>query len=237
MEEKKRQTATKAAIAKFREEHPTFTDDYLVSSVERTYPDLYLDNLNVAVEIVKELYRRQEDLTDESFIALLREMTEGRKLVRYGKEVIKTGQIMAKVHQLLDEVYHDAHEKTVFWSHYPLSQDSDVKLHFEELCKQKGRTLAQQLYAEFNNRALYEAGELSGFILPFHCYSEPNGDVVFTKKRRTKEDYDENGEPVINEENVVKHLSSDIKNTGSAKGGCLGIIIIGIVLFSLIAFM
>ena len=175
MEEKKRLTATKAAIAKFREEHPTFTDDYLVSSVERTYPDLYLDNLNVAVEIVKELYRRQEDLTDESFIALLREMTEGRKLVRYGKEVIKTGQIMAKVHQLLDEVYHDAHEKTVFWSQYPLSQDSDVKLHFEELCKQKGRTLAQQLYAEFNNRALYEAGELSGFILPFHCYSEPIG--------------------------------------------------------------
>jgi hypothetical protein len=138
MEEKKRLTATKAAIAKFREEHPTFTDDYLASSVERTYPDLYLDNLNVAVEIVKELYRRQEDLTDESFIALLREMTEGRKLVRYGKEVIKTGQIMAKVHQLLDEVYHDAHEKTVFWSQYPLSQDSDVKLHFEELCKQKG---------------------------------------------------------------------------------------------------
>ena len=75
------------------------------------------------------------------------------------------------------------------------------------------------------------------FILPSHCYSEPNGDVVFTKNRRTKEDYDENGKPVINEENVVKHLSSDIKNTGSAKGGCLGIIIIGIVLFSLIAFM
>lgn len=44
MEEKKRLTATKASIAKFREEHPTFTDDYLASSVERTYLDLYLDN-------------------------------------------------------------------------------------------------------------------------------------------------------------------------------------------------
>ena len=149
MEEKKRLTATKAAIAKFREDHPTFTDEYLASSVENTYPDLYLDNLEVAIEIVKELYRRQEDLTDESFVALLREMTEGRKLVRYGKEVIKTGQIMAKVRQLLDEIYHDAHKKTVFWSQYPLSQDADVIQHFEELCKQKGRTLAQQLYAEF----------------------------------------------------------------------------------------
>lgn len=100
MEEKKRLTATKAAIAKFREEHPSFTDEHLAVSVESTYPKLYEDNLEVAIEIVKELYRRQEPWTDDSFVALLKEMTEGRKLVRYGKEVIKTGQIMAKVHQL-----------------------------------------------------------------------------------------------------------------------------------------
>ena len=236
MEEKKRLTATKAAIAKFRENHPTFTDEYLASSVENTYPDLNLDNLEVAIEIVKELYRRQEDLTDESFVALLREMTEGRKLVRYGKEVIKTGQIMAKVRQLLDEIYHDAHKKTVFWSQYPLSQDADVIQHFEELCKQKGRTLAQQLYAEFNNRALYEAGELSGFILPFHCYSEPNGDVVFTKNKRTKDDYDGNGHSVVSEKEVVNRTSLE-QNDSSKKGGCLGVIIIGIVLSSLIAFI
>lgn len=236
MEEKKRLTATKAAIAKFREEHPTFTDEYLASSVEKTYPDLYLDNLEVAIEIIKELYRRQEDLNDESFISLLHEMTEGRKLVRYGKEVIKTGEIMAKVRQLLDEIYHDAHEKTVFWSEYPLSKDSDVVQHFEELCKQKGRTLAQQLYAEFNNRALYEAGELSGFILPFHCYSEPNGDVVFTKNRRNKDDYDENGHSMVSEREVANRLSLE-ENNSSKKSGCLGVIIIGIVLSSLIAFI
>ena len=236
MEEKKRLTATKAAIAKFREEHPTFTDEYLASSVEKTYPDLYLDNLEVALEIIKELYRRQEDLNDESFISLLHEMTEGRKLVRYGKEVIKTGEIMAKVRQLLDEIYHDAHEKTVFWSEYPLSKDSDVVQHFEELCKQKGRTLAQQLYAEFNNRALYEAGELSGFILPFHCYSEPNGDVVFTKNKRNKDDYDENGHSMVSEREVANRLSLE-ENNSSKKSGCLGVIIIGIVLSSLIAFI
>lgn len=234
MEDKKRLTATKAAIAKFREEHPTFTDEYLASSVENTYPDLYLDNLEVAIEIVKELYRRQENLTDESFVALLCEMTEGRKLVRYGKEVIKTEQIMAKVRQLLDEIYHDAHENTVFWSHYPLSQDSDVKQHFEELCKQKGRTLAQQLYAEFNNRALYEAGELSGFILPFHCYSESNGDVVFTKIKRNKEDYDGNGCSMVSEEDVVNRMSLE-HNVSPKKSGCLGIMLLGLLLISIIA--
>lgn len=52
MEEKKRLTATKAAIAKFRVDHPIFTDEYLASLVESTYPDLYLDNLEVANEIV-----------------------------------------------------------------------------------------------------------------------------------------------------------------------------------------
>lgn len=236
MEEKKRLTATKAAIAKFREEHPCFTDEYLASLVENTYPDLYLDNLEVAIEIVKELFRRQEDLTDESFVDLLREMTEGRKLVRYGKEVIKTGQIMAKVHQLLDEVYHDAHEKTVFWSQYPLSQDSDVKQHFEELCRQKGRTLAQQLYAEFNNRALYEAGELSGFILPFHCYSESNGDVVFTKNKRSKDDYDGYGHSLVSENDVIRR-STNVSSNSSSKGGCLGMVLVGLLLLSIIAFV
>lgn len=76
MEEKKRLTATKTAIAKFREEHPSFTDEHLAALVESTYPKLYEDNLEVAIEIVKELYRRQEPWTDDSFIALLREMTE-----------------------------------------------------------------------------------------------------------------------------------------------------------------
>ena len=234
MEEKKRLTATKAAIAKFREEHPTFTDEYISELVENSYPDLYLDNLEVAIEIVKELFRRQEDLTDDSFVALLREMTEDRKLVRYGKEVIKTGQIMAKVRQLLDDIYRDAHEKTVFWSQYSLSQDSDVKQHFKELCKQKGRTLAQQLYAEFNNRALYEAGELSGFILPFHCYSEPNGDVVFTKNKRTKGDYGGNGHSVVSEEEVVNR-TSNIANDSSKRGGCLGVMLFGLLLISIIS--
>ena len=236
MEEKKRLTATKSAIAKFREEHPNYTDEYLASLVENIYPDMYLDNLEVSIEIVKELYRRQEDLTDESFVDLLREMTEGRKLVRYGKEVIRTGQIMAKVHQLLDEIYHDAHEKTVFWSQYTLSQDSDVKQHFEELCKQKGRTLAQQLYAEFNNRALYEAGELSGFILPFHCYSESNGDVVFTKIKRSKNDYDGNGHSLVSEKEAIRR-PADVSKQSSNKGGCLGIVLFGLLILSIIVFV
>ena len=93
MEEKKRLTATKAAIAKFREEHPGFTDEHLALSVENVYPNLYEDNLEVAIEIVKELYRRQEPWTDDSFVTLLKEVTEGRKLVRFGIEERKNSFI------------------------------------------------------------------------------------------------------------------------------------------------
>ena len=93
MEEKKRLTATKTAISKFREEHPGFTDEHLALSVENVYPNLYEDNLEVAIEIVKELYRRQEPWTDDSFVTLLKEMTEGRKLVRFGIEERKNSFI------------------------------------------------------------------------------------------------------------------------------------------------
>ena len=99
---------------------------------------------------------------------------------------------------------------------------------------QKGRTLAQQLYAEFNNRALCEAGELNGFILPFHCYSEPNGDVVFTKNRRTMDDYDESGHSVASEKDVLNRVSLE-RGGSSKKNGCLGVIAIGIILSLLIA--
>lgn len=235
MEEKKRLTATKAAIAKFREEHPSFTDEYLVSSVESTYPKLYEDNLEVAIEIVKELYRRQEPWTDESFIALLKEMTEGRKLVRFGIKERKHARVIAKVNPFIERLYREAQERTIYLSECPEYKDEDVKQYFENIYADDGRTLAQKFFAILNNRALYDTDQISGFVLPFHCYSEPNGDVVFTKNKRTKNDYDANGHSLVNEEDVIKRTNA--VNDASSKGGCLSIIVIGIVLTSLIAFL
>lgn len=346
MEEKKRLTATKAAITKFREEHPSFTDEHLASLVESTYPKLYEDNLEVAIEIVKELYRRQEPWTDDSFVALLKEVTEAGKyhkyeleireikrnyqrcdilfdkiyreakeksfllsqcpeydkamkdfiIKMYGREDLTFAQIIynilnrkakedinpngyndlylqfhcypeknddvlftqedkgltdydesgmaeemkrfrqiSKSRILIDRIYEDARSKTMFLSQYPEYQDKEVKEYFVEICANNGRTLAQQLFALLNQKALDDAGELSGFILPFHCYSEPNGDVVFTKNKRTKDDYDENGHPLISEEVVINR--TNVVNDTSNKGGCLGVVVISIVLTSLIAFL
>ena len=235
MEEKKRLTATKAAIAKFREEHPSFTDGHLVALVESTYPNLYEDNLEVAIEIVKELYRRQEPWTDDSFVALLKEMTEGRKLVRFGIEESKNARVIAKVNPFIERLYKEAQERTIYLSECPEYKDEDVKHYFEEVYADKGKTLAQKFFTLLNNRALYDTDQISGFVLPFHCYSEPNGDVVFTKNKRTKDDYDGNGQSLVNENDAIKR--TNVLNNAYSKSGCLGIVIIGIVLTSLIAFL
>lgn len=235
MEEKKRLTATKTAIAKFREEHPNFTDEHISSSVESTYPQLYEDNLEVAIEIVKELYRRQEPWTDDSFVALLKEMTKGRKLVRFGIEERKNAKVIAKVNPFIERLYREAQERTIYLSECPEYEDADVRQYFEEIYADKGKTLAQKFFTLLNNRALYDTDQVSGFVLPFHCYSEPNGDVVFTKNKRTLDDYDGNGQLLVNENDVIKRTNA--VNNASSKSGCLGIVFIGIVLTSLIAFL
>jgi hypothetical protein len=142
MEEKKRLTATKTAIAKFREEHPSFTDEHLASSVESTYPNFYEDNLEVAIEIVKELYRRQEPWTDDSFLALLKEMTEGRKLVRFGIEERKNARVIAKVNPFIERLYREAQQRTIYLSECPEYKDEDVKQYFEEVYADKDKSLA-----------------------------------------------------------------------------------------------
>ena len=131
MEEKKRLTATKAAIAKFREEHPSYTDEHLASLVENTYPKLYEDSLEVSIEIVKELYRKQESWTDESFVTLLKEMTEGRKLVRFGIEERKNARVIAKVNPFIERLYKEAQERTIYLSECPEYKDEDIKQYFE----------------------------------------------------------------------------------------------------------
>ena len=106
--------------------------------------------------------------------------------------------------------------------------------YFEEVYADKGKTLAQKFFTLLNNRALYDTDQISGFVLPFHCYSEPNGDVVFTKNKRTKDDYDGKGHSLVSEEDVNGRINA--VNNASNKG-CLGIVVIGIVLSSLIAFL
>ena len=208
--EGKRLTATKGAIETFRKEHPHFTDEYLASCVDR----------------------RQEEWTDVSFVSLLQEMTEGRKLVRFGIEERKQARVRAKVNPFIERIYKEAQERTIYLSECPEYQDEEVKQYFEDVYSDKGKTLAQKFYTLLNNRALYDTDQISGFVLPFHCYSEPNGDVVFTKNRRTKDDYDANGNSIRSESDLLRYNKQSSTETSMPnKGGCLGILL-ALILFS-----
>jgi hypothetical protein len=233
--EGKRLTATKRAIETFRKEHPNFTDDYLASRVESTYPQLYEDNLEVALEIAKELHRRQEEWTDASFVSLLQEMTEGRKLVSFGIEERKRARVLAKVNPFIERLYKEAQERTIYLSECPEYHDEEVKQYFENVYSDKGKTLAQKFYTLLNNRALYDTGQISGFVLPFHCYSEPNDDVVFTKNKRTMDDYDANGNPIKSETDLLRHnKQSNIDSVTPNRGGCLSILFVLLLVSSFI---
>ena len=119
----------------------------------------------------------------------------------------------------------------------PEYQDEEVKQYFADVYSDKGKTLAQKFYTLLNNRALYDTDQISGFVLPFHCYSEPNGDVVFTKNKRTMADYDKQGKSIVSETDVENRLngSSALKSTTTSRGGCLSIIIFAIIVISLIS--
>jgi hypothetical protein len=153
--------------------------------------------------------------------------------VRFGIAERKQAKVVAKVNPFIERLYKEAQERTVYLSECPEYQDPDVKQYFEEIYSDKGKTLAQKFFTLLNNRALYDTDQISGFVLPFHCYSEPNGDVVFTKNKRTREDYDANGNSIRSESEIVNRDSYTPSNsTNVNKDGCLGIFIILLILSS-----
>lgn len=233
--EGKRLNATKAAIERFRSEHPTYTDDYITELVESIYPDRFEDTHIIAIEILKEIYRSQKELNDGTFIDLLKKWAEEGNLNSYEIETRKQWKSIENRRNLLNRIYSDARTKTVYLSQYEEYQDEGVQRYYEERCRDKGRTLAKQLFYDLNQMALDEAGELSGFILPFHCYSEPNGDVVFTKNKRTRDDYDANGNPIKSESDLLRpQKRPSIETSMPNKGGCLGVLLVLLLVSSFI---
>ena len=115
-----------------------------------------------AIEIIKELYRRQEPWNDESFISLLVEMTEDHKLVGFGINERKTTRALVKVQPFIERLYKEAQVRKIYLSECPEYQDEDVKQYFEGIYTDK--TLAQKFFTLLNNRALHDTNQVSGFV-------------------------------------------------------------------------
>lgn len=225
----KRGVATPKKMAEFREKYPEMTDELITSVIHATYPNIFVDDLEVATEIVRELIRRREEYTSENYMRALTELYDAGTLKRYTIEVQQRDLLITKTKSFINYIYETAQDRTLYLSECEEYKDSQVKAYYDDLCKQREKPLAKVLYSLLNVEAMKRTTDdvfVQGNYLQFHCYTEPNGDIVFTKNRRTKEDYDADGKPLYSEEDVVKRNNRPTP----PKSGCLGIIIIAIIL-------
>lgn len=225
----KRGVATPKKMAEFREKYQEMTDEIITSVVSETYPNIFVNNLEVATEIVRELIRRREEYSPENYLRALKELYEGGALKRYTVEVQQRDLLFAKTKSFINYIYETAQERTLYLSECEEYKDPHVKAYYDDICKQREKPLAKVLYSLLNVEAMKRTTDdlfVQGNYLQFHCYTEPNGDIVFTKNRRTREDYDEEGKPLYNEEDILKRKNQPTNN----KSGCMGIIILAIIL-------
>lgn len=225
----KRGVATPKKMAEFREKFPEMTDELITSIIHNTYPNIFVDDLEVATEIVRELIRRREDYTSENYMRALTDLFDAGTLKRYTIEVQQRDLLSAKTRSLIKYIYETAQERTLYLSECEEYKDPQVKAYYDDICKQREKPLAKVLYSLLNVEAMYRTTDdvfVQRNYLQFHCYTEPNGDIVFTKNHRTREDYDEEGKPLYNEEDILKRKNQPTNN----KSGCLGIIILAIIL-------
>ena len=232
----KRGAATQKKMAEFREKYPEMTDELISSVIQTTYPNIFVDDLEVATEIVRELIRRREDYSPENYMRALTELYDGGNLKRYTIEVQQRDLLYAKTKSFINFIYETAQERTLYLSECEEYKDPQVKAYYDDICKQREKPLAKVLYSLLNVEAMKRTTDdvfVQRNYLQFHCYTEPNGDIVFTKNRRTKEDYDEEGKPLYNEEDILKRNNQPATN----KSGCMTVIIILLFIASLFAVM
>lgn len=225
----KRATATKKKITEFREKYVEMTDEVIIYIISATYPNIFVDNFEVAIEIVRELIRRREEYTIDIYKNTLIELYKDGKLKRYTIEVQQQNLLFAKKKALIEYIYETAQERTLYLSECENYNDLQLKEYFDEICKQKEKPLSKVLQSLLNVEAMYRTSDdvfVQRNYLQFHCYTEPNGDIVFTKNHRPKECYDEEGKPLYSEEEILKCK----KQSTSNNFGCLSVIVIMIVM-------
>ena len=145
----------------------------------------------------------------------LTELYNEGTLKRFTIEVQQRDLLIAKTKSFINFIYETAQERTLFLSECEEYKDPQVKAYYDDICKQREKPLAKVLYSLLNVEAMKRTTDdvfVQGNYLQFHCYTEPNGDIVFTKNRRTREDYDEEGNPLYSEEEIVKRQDQPENN-------------------------
>ncbi|MCQ2347600.1 MAG: DUF723 domain-containing protein [Paludibacteraceae bacterium] len=224
-ENQQRKVATQGAVAKYREQYLYFTNDVLTKYVEDLYPNIYEKPQTVAEEVVKELYRNQAELTETTFKRQLVYWSDHHNLIGYTIACKKYEETVRQYNALIEHIYEEAQQRTLYLSECPEYAAEGVKKYIDELYEDRGKTLAQKLFTLLNNRALRDSDQISGYVLPFHCYTEPNGDVIFTKERRTFNGTTERLEMEEIDDTEELENAETKQVTQSVKSGCLGVVV------------
>ena len=149
MEGKTRPSATKKRIEEYRATAPELTNEMLVEAIRNKYNDFFIDNIEVAIEAIKETYRNELPLTMENVMQQLEYLVEDRRLLQFYKELQhiysqEAQEIRAKADKVIEDIYTEACKRTCRLSEFA---DKEVLNYFnnESYKHREDMSLAEKL--------------------------------------------------------------------------------------------
>lgn len=116
---KPRPVATKKRIEAFRTTAPELTDEVLNKIIEDRYPNKFIPENEVALEVIKETYREELSLSQENFVAQLTKLTEGRRLLKWQVDVHEAEVLRKAAEALVEKIYDAASNGSCKLSDFP----------------------------------------------------------------------------------------------------------------------
>jgi hypothetical protein len=159
----KRGVATPKKMAEFREKYPEMTDELITSIIHNTYPNIFVDDLEVATEIVRELIRRREEYTPENYMRALTDLFDAGTLKRYTIEVQQRDLLSAKTRSLIKYIYETAQERTLYLSECEDYKDPQVKAYYDDIELIQISQLVEDFGRYMNGAAAYSLLDLQKY--------------------------------------------------------------------------
>ena len=188
MEGNTRLTATQKRIEEYRATTPELTNELLADAIREKYNDFFINNEEVAIEAIKEIYRNGLPLTMENVMQQIDYFIEDRQLLQYYTALQhiyskEAQEIRRKADKVVEDIYDVACTRTCRLSEFA---DKEVLDYFNNE-SYKHRT-DMTLAAKLNNLCCNYHCRIKGIV---SCYpdnfppfrpQQDGDDVVFVNK-------------------------------------------------------
>ena len=174
--------ATKKALAEFCEVN-NLTNDKINNMLHTLYPNKFIETVEIAPIIVKDLFKKYDTITDDDIKKCIKDSVVNDKFVSYTIEHIEQLKKEQLLKTLLEKIIEDSKKGDVRASLYP-EWNNEMKSFI------KSGYGHWSIY-DANGNIAYGKAFYSFFTYwyfdrenpPFHCYATKDGDVLFTKQR------------------------------------------------------